>query len=228
MNVNVHFTSEATFLTAQPAPPNIATHPGGRVRDPAKDAAIVAAARACFFERGFAGTTMEEIAQRAGVSKVTVYSRFPDKQSLFEAFCTSQMASMAASFDDDDIRDAPLELRLNTFGVALISFLFDPAHVSFKRTMMILLRDMPDFAQRFFDAGPGQCRTLVAAVLDEACRAGTIACDDPVSAAEDLISLWKGFDDVEMEFGLIDGLDDARVRAKVERGTAHFLRMVAV
>ncbi len=227
MNVNVHFKSEAILSDALHHRRLCAPHAGGRSRDPAKDAAIVSAARDSFFERGFDGSTMEDIAQRAGVSKVTVYSRFPDKQALFEAFVRSQMASMASSFDADDVRDGPLESRLNAFGVALLSFLFDPAHVGFKRTMMIQMRDMPGFARRFFDAGPGSCRGLIASVLGEARDAGDIAVADPVEAAEDLMALWKGFDDVEMEFGLKDGLDAARIRAKVERGTANFLRMVS-
>lgn len=201
---------------------------GGRSRDPAKDAAIVQAARDCFFEKGFAAATMEEIAARAGVSKVTVYSRFPDKHALFEGFVRAQMAAMASSFDAEDVRGGTLEQRLNAFGEALLSFLFDPAHVDFKRAMMLLLRDMPDFAQRFFDAGPGSCRALVATVLAEAQARGEIVCDDSVAAAEDLMSLWKGFDDVHMDFGLINGLDAARIAEKVARGTKWFLRMVRV
>lgn len=186
------------------------------------------AARDCFFEKGFAAATMEEIAARAGVSKVTVYSRFPDKHALFEGFVRAQMASMASSVEAEDVRGGTLEQRLNAFGVALLSFLFDPAHVDFKRAMMLLLRDMPEFARRFFDAGPGSCRTVVASVLAEADARGEILCADAVAAAEDLMSLWKGFDDVEMEFGLIDGLDAARIAEKVARGTTGFLRMVRV
>lgn len=225
MNVNVHFEVESILAVVTK---KSAGGSGGRSRDPAKDAAIVQAARECFFEKGFAAATVEEIAARAGVSKVTVYSRFPDKHALFEGFVRAQMAGMASSFDAEDVRGGTLEQRLNAFGVALLSFLFDPAHVDFKRAMMLLLRDMPEFARRFFDAGPGSCRALVASVLAEAHGRGEIDCEDAVVAAEDLMSLWKGFDDVEMEFGLIDGLDAARIAEKVARGTTGFLRIVRV
>ena len=43
------------------------------------------AAIAAFFERGYAATSIEQIAAEAGVSKVTVYSHFGDKRALFTA-----------------------------------------------------------------------------------------------------------------------------------------------
>lgn len=36
-----------------------------------------------FMEQGFAGVSMDGIAAAAGVSKLTVYSHFGDKESLF-------------------------------------------------------------------------------------------------------------------------------------------------
>lgn len=43
---------------------------------------IVTAARTCFTENGFADTTMERIAETAGVGVATVYRRFGNKQQL--------------------------------------------------------------------------------------------------------------------------------------------------
>jgi len=57
----------------------------GRPRDPAKDHAILAAAVDLFMERGFEASSMDAIAERAGVSKVTLYARFKDKDALFAA-----------------------------------------------------------------------------------------------------------------------------------------------
>jgi AcrR family transcriptional regulator len=53
-------------------------------RDPQqRRAEILAAAFACFSERGFAATRMEDVAARAGIAKGTVYLHFPDKEALF-------------------------------------------------------------------------------------------------------------------------------------------------
>lgn len=46
---------------------------------------ILGAATALFMERGFEASSMEAIAERAGVSKMTLYTRFKDKDSLFAA-----------------------------------------------------------------------------------------------------------------------------------------------
>jgi TetR/AcrR family transcriptional repressor of mexJK operon len=47
--------------------------------------AILDAANALFLERGIAATTMESVAERACVSKMTVYGHFRDKASLLSA-----------------------------------------------------------------------------------------------------------------------------------------------
>ena len=57
----------------------------GRPRDLLKREAILDAATTLFYERGIGATTMEAVAERASVSKMTVYSHFPDKAALLKA-----------------------------------------------------------------------------------------------------------------------------------------------
>ena len=57
-------------------------------RRPTQDerrAAILAAALDVFAENGFAAARLDDVAQKAGVAKGTLYLYFPDKQALFEA-----------------------------------------------------------------------------------------------------------------------------------------------
>ncbi|HEY8161106.1 MAG: TetR/AcrR family transcriptional regulator [Methylocystis sp.] len=54
---------------------------------------IIAAALAEFLERGFASTTMDAVARRAGVAKGTPYRYFPTKESLFEGVVRQEIAS---------------------------------------------------------------------------------------------------------------------------------------
>lgn len=55
-----------------------------RRRKEARPSELVAAALACFAERGFAATKLDDIAAKAGVSKGTVYLYFPSKEELFK------------------------------------------------------------------------------------------------------------------------------------------------
>ncbi|MGP4103469.1 TetR/AcrR family transcriptional regulator [Nonomuraea sp. KM90] len=57
----------------------------GRPRDPGNDAAILEAALDLLIERGAAGTSIEAVAQRAGVAKLTVYRRWRSKDDLLMA-----------------------------------------------------------------------------------------------------------------------------------------------
>jgi AcrR family transcriptional regulator len=56
-----------------------------RRRKDARPAELIEAALACFAERGFAATKLDDIATKAGVSKGTVYLYFPSKEELFKA-----------------------------------------------------------------------------------------------------------------------------------------------
>ncbi len=56
-----------------------------RPKSAEKSAAILKGAMKEFLKHGYAGTSMDQIAKVAGVSKATVYSHFGDKESLFNA-----------------------------------------------------------------------------------------------------------------------------------------------
>lgn len=57
-----------------------------------RDAALVE-----FAERGFDGTTVAAIAQRAGVNKERLYSYFGDKKALWELVLATELERLAAS-----------------------------------------------------------------------------------------------------------------------------------
>ena len=57
-------------------------YPGGRPRDPQVDAAITRSALELLIERGAAATSIEQVAQRANITKATVYRRFAGKTEL--------------------------------------------------------------------------------------------------------------------------------------------------
>lgn len=197
----------------------------GRPPDPAKQAAIMEAALGVFLEQGFNAATIEQIAARAGVSKVTVYSRFADKETLFEAVVKEQAEQIASVVPPDQAAcDGTLEGQLNAFGRSLLTFLFASHHVALDRMLPLEIAHQPEMAHRFYASGPGLSRIQLAALLEQGRASGEIRFADAAVAAEDLMALWKGLVDVELKFGVRDGLDPDEVDRRVSHGTAVFLR----
>jgi AcrR family transcriptional regulator len=57
---------------------------------------LLDAALALFVEKGFAATRSEEVAQRAGVSKGTLYLYYPSKEELFKAVVRHNLVNLIA------------------------------------------------------------------------------------------------------------------------------------
>src|SRR5262245_58614853 len=60
-------------------------------------AAVIDAARSLFMEQGYAGTTMDDIARRAGLTKRTLYNNYADKEALFRLI-VSDVITVAEAF----------------------------------------------------------------------------------------------------------------------------------
>jgi AcrR family transcriptional regulator len=63
-------------------PPSAVDRPRGRPRSATADQAIRDAAVELFAESGFEGVSVEDVAERAGVSRATIYRRYPSKVDL--------------------------------------------------------------------------------------------------------------------------------------------------
>ena len=61
---------------------------------------IVGAARAHFFSHGFRSVTMDDLAEELGVSKKTLYARFPSKIALLEAVLADKFTGVEAKLND--------------------------------------------------------------------------------------------------------------------------------
>ena len=88
----------------------------GRPRDARVDAAVLDAARSLLAEKGYAGTTVEAIATRAGVGKATIYRRWPTREQLLLAVTTADLPEVATP-DTGDLRE-DLRHRLHPAGRA--------------------------------------------------------------------------------------------------------------
>ena len=87
---------------------------GGSVDD-----AILDAARTCVEEFGVKRTTLAEVARRAGVSRPTVYRRWPDTRTLIGQLLTRELRTTAPSpTTGDDARECMFLPTVGMFTVA--------------------------------------------------------------------------------------------------------------
>ena len=170
---------------------------------------------------------MEAVAARAGVSKVTLYSYYPDKTALFRAAMQMEMdrieAGQQAAGAGDDA--AAVADQLRGFGLGLMAFLTSPPATDFYSVIAGELRRHQDLARAFWDLGPGATRQRLAALIARGAERGELAIGDPNQAAEDLFGLWQGFSN----FQLALSVDAAQVRAglaeRVGHGVSVFMRL---
>jgi TetR/AcrR family transcriptional repressor of mexJK operon len=195
----------------------------GRPKDSAKREAIVTAARGLFASQPFDLVTMEAVAARANVSKMTVYSHFHDKETLFETIVTAvsdqMIGALLAPDQADGLRDRLIAVGTTFLGVILGSDICKMAH-----TLPVALRANRALADRFYAAGPGRVRAALAAMIATAAERGELTVDDPDRAADDLVSLWEGSMPAKIAFGLAELSTPDEIARRALRGTDVFLR----
>ena len=99
------------MIVTHPASPSNPQTPRQR-RKEARPQELLDAALALFVEKGFTATRAEEVAQRAGVSKGTLYLYYPSKEELLKAvighFVSARIADTAQAIEQHEGPMAPL------------------------------------------------------------------------------------------------------------------------
>lgn len=171
----------------------------GRPCDANKREAILKAAIQAFFDHGFCGASIEAISASANVSKVTVYRHFTDKNGLFAAAIEAECAKIEAPLIDSG-DDGPLAKRLMQFGRAMIAFLSRAELVRFEGRLSADIEHMPELGECFLEAGPRRTHRMLAKLLQNAAERGELVIEDPMLAADQLASMFKGLGDLERRF----------------------------
>jgi len=200
-----------------------AFHRPGRPKDIAKRGAIIKAARALFATQPFDLVTMEAVAAGARVSKMTVYSHFHDKETLFETIVLATSDQMIAALTTPEpgggLREQLVAVGTVVLGVILASDICTMAHA-----LPATLRENRPLADRFYAAGPGRVRAALARIIAAAAKRGELEVDDADLAADDLVSLWEGGMPAKIAFGLAGFSTPEEVAERASRGTDVFLR----
>lgn len=196
----------------------------GRPKDLAKREAILEAAKSLFLSLGYANTSMDAVAAAAGVSKLTVYSHFTDKQTLF---CSAVMATCQIQLPDllfEYPVGAQVEDVLLNIARGFQALISSDEAVKLSRLIMAQGSLDPSFGQYFYEAGPKRVLAGMEALLRGADERGLLRIDNPLCAAEHFFCLVKGAPDYRLLLGCAGPLQGDEAEAHVREVVGVFLR----
>jgi len=151
---------------------------------------IIAAAREAFLEKGYDGVSMDEVANRAGVAKQTVYARYASKDALFLAVVESvqgRMLSAVSAAGPHAIRD-----RLHRIARELLDVVLDSSSLSLSRIALGASYRFPTLGHSIYGARIKELHAVLADIVEQAAREGCLLVDDPTVAAEQFLALIRG------------------------------------
>jgi TetR/AcrR family transcriptional regulator, mexJK operon transcriptional repressor len=155
-------------------------------RSARKRKAILEAAATLFLRNGYLGTSMDEIAALAAVSKQTVYKHFADKESLFSELITATVSEVS-----DPVHDKVLELEdsgdveadLRGLARGLLSLVMQRRILQLRRLVIGEAGRFPELGRTFYEQGPGRTIAALATVFARLAERGVLQLDDPRLAA---------------------------------------------
>jgi TetR/AcrR family transcriptional repressor of mexJK operon len=209
---------------SMPIPAPLPASSPGRPKDMEKRAAILEAAMVLFPSRGYDGTSVEAIAQSANVSKLTVYSHFADKETLFEAAVTECCAQMLPHRLFETAPGLPVREALVGIGRAFVDLMMDERAIALHRVMVAQAGQDRRLTEIFFSAGPRASLQEMESFLHAANAEGSLRVDAPARAAEHFFSLLKGVRHLRVLVGLSAPPPAAERDAHVADVVSLFLR----
>jgi TetR/AcrR family transcriptional repressor of mexJK operon len=199
-------------------------------RSTRKRRVIVDAAAALFLRHGYLGTTMDQIAAFASVSKPTVYRFFPDKEQLFTEIVLrtldragdpfrAELASLGAT--DQLAADLPQLAR------RYLATVMQPPVLQLRRLVIGASHQLPAVAQAYYEHAPERTMQALAECFRQLADRGLLQLGDPLVAASHFAFLVLGR---ALDKSLFCGdkpFTDAELAAQADAGAAAFLAAYA-
>ncbi|MEK8052172.1 TetR/AcrR family transcriptional regulator [Ideonella sp. DXS22W] len=154
-----------------------------RRRKEARPQELLDAALALFVEKGFAAARAEEVAQRAGVSKGTLYLYFPSKEELLKAVITQNLGSrIVAGAELVAAHPGTATELLNVILVDWWTQLYDSPAAGVFKLVITEVRNFPEIAGFYLREVVQPAHDLLGAVLRRGIAAGEFR-DVPIDHA---------------------------------------------
>lgn len=203
----------------------------GRPANEALGQTIVDAAGQLFAELGFQATTLEKVAKRAKISKLSIYKHFDNKEALFSAAIAARCHQISPQASIEGI-DGSAEDQLMTAGSSLLRLLLSPDVLSVEATVMGDKTNQRSLSKLFYEAGPAHVIEQLEILLRQLHTQAVLNVPDPLQSARLFGALIKGSDLLMIaRFDEAKALDDKEIdsycRSAVEmfvaahRGNGH-------
>jgi AcrR family transcriptional regulator len=168
--------------------------PRGRGRPQARPdeetrAVILDAARQEFASTGYAATSMESVARRAGVSTKTLYRLIPNKSALFEAIITDGLDRFVTRIRLRACEGEKIEDALREALIACGELILDGTVIATQRMILAESDKFPDIADTFYSKAIKRTESTLANWLRAQAECGLIEIDNAVEAAGMLLGM---------------------------------------
>ena len=184
---------------------------------------IYEAARHEFAANGYAATSTETVARRAGVSTKTLYRLVPNKAALFEGMVSDRLDRFLSDFNLQVPDDADIEAGLNAALLAYADLGLDPEVVALQRTILQETGQFPALAAAFYTNGIVRTTAALSKWLRLQAKRGLIDLDNPEEAAGILIGMVASAPQRAAIYGGLPLPSRAQLKARVRKCVKLFL-----
>lgn len=195
----------------------------GRPTNEALGQTIVDAASDLFEELGFHGTTLDQVAQRAKISKLSIYKHFENKEALFGAAFAARCQQLVPQKLFDGV-DGLAEDQLMAAGSSLLRTLLRPEVRNVEAMVMADTLNQKSLSKVHYEAGPAHIISQIEGLLRRLHAKALLSVPDPLQSARLFAALFKGsdlliiarFDDAKAE-------DDNEIESYCRSAVAMFI-----
>lgn len=196
-------------------------------------AALLEAGRRLFLRQGYAGTTMEEIAAEAGLTKRTVYNNFADKEALFRhivadtvVFADAFVAELEGMFAGVESKVKLREL-LDDLALRMARAIVRPQVIELRCLLIGEAKQFPALAAEYFERAPGRVIEVLATRFRALAKSGLLSVKDARQAAAQFSYLVIG---ESLDRAMLTGKTPTarRVQAAAREGVATFVARYGV
>ncbi|ANE74398.1 TetR/AcrR family transcriptional regulator [Dickeya solani] len=165
----------------------------GRPANEALSQTIVDAASELFVELGFQATTMDKVAQRAKISKLSIYRHFENKEALFSAAIAAHCHQFAPQALIEGVGGSA-EDQLIAVGSSLLRTLLSPDVRNVEAMIIADKTNQKSLSKLHYEAGAAYVIAQIEALLRQLHAKAVLNVPDPLRSARLFGALIKGSD----------------------------------